>query len=143
MSTYPASPLEKVGGLYYFARMLSKIRLQARGELGEDYLANLGQGGDGFLCAFLHVDYEALKARVLEGGTDEEILAWAQEHGRKPNEKELFIWNSFIMKLGWNDAASPRLRQLKEKAGIADRANLQTMAQFIDWDERRGDGSKK
>jgi gluconokinase len=138
MSTKPTSPLEKVGGLYYFARMLSKIRLHASGELTEDYHANLGQGGDGFLCAFLHLDYETLKARVLEGGSDEEIFAWAQQHGRQLNEKELFIWNSFITKLAWNDVATPRLRQLKEKAGISDRDDIVTMAQFIDWDEGRG-----
>ena len=137
MPTYPKSPLEKVAGLYYFARMLDKIRLQARGELPEDYHANLGQGADGLCCAFLHLDYATLKARVLEGGADEEIFAWAQEHGRRLNEKELFIWNSFITKMGWNDVVSPRVRRFKEQAGIAHRDDLQTMTQFIEWDEGR------
>ena len=38
------SPSEKVGGLFYFRRMLDKIRLHAKGELPSDYHANLGKG---------------------------------------------------------------------------------------------------
>ena len=38
------SPSEKVGGLFYFGRMLDKIRLHAKGELPSDYHANLGKG---------------------------------------------------------------------------------------------------
>jgi len=40
------SPSEKVGGLFYFGRMLDKIRLHAKGELPLDYHANLGKGFD-------------------------------------------------------------------------------------------------
>jgi gluconokinase len=40
------SPSEKVGGLFYFGRMLDKIRLRAKGELPSDYHANLGIGFD-------------------------------------------------------------------------------------------------
>ena len=34
MSTYPKSPKAKAGGMMYFPRMLDKIRLFAKGELG-------------------------------------------------------------------------------------------------------------
>jgi len=34
MSTYPKSPKEMTGGMLYFPRMLDKIRLHGRGELG-------------------------------------------------------------------------------------------------------------
>jgi Domain of unknown function (DUF5069) len=40
------SPSEKVGGLFYFGRMLDKIRRHAKGELRSDYHANLGKGFD-------------------------------------------------------------------------------------------------
>ena len=43
MSSYPKSPKEMIGGMMYFPRMLDKIRLHAREELGEDYLPNLGK----------------------------------------------------------------------------------------------------
>lgn len=42
MNSYPKSPREMTEGIMYFPRMLDKIRLHARGELGEDYHANLG-----------------------------------------------------------------------------------------------------
>ena len=42
MNTFPKSTKEMTLGMSYFPRMLDKIRLQARGELGEDYQENLG-----------------------------------------------------------------------------------------------------
>ena len=42
MSTYPTGPREMTRGMAYFPRMLDKIRLHARGELGADYHENLG-----------------------------------------------------------------------------------------------------
>ena len=57
-------------GMMYFPRMLDKIRLHARGELGEDYHANLGhrKAADGACCNFLRVNYDDLRERVLQGG---------------------------------------------------------------------------
>jgi len=72
----PRSAYDRVGGLVYFARMLDKIRLHAAGRLPEAYHKNLGIGFDGRSVRFLHVDYPALRDRVLLGGTDEEILQW-------------------------------------------------------------------
>ena len=68
------SPSEKVGGLFYFGRMLDKIRLHAKGELPSDYHANLGTGFDEKCVKFLRVDYDELVDRVKQGGTDHEIL---------------------------------------------------------------------
>jgi hypothetical protein len=85
---YPRSGYDKVGGIYYFARMLDKIRLHARGELPSDYHANLGKGMDGRCTRYLHVDYGALSERVKAGATDEEAFAWCQTAGRKLSEDE-------------------------------------------------------
>ena len=73
MSTYPKSPNEKTNGMLYFARMLDKIRLHARDELGEDYHANLGgaRAADGACTNFLRVSYVDLCERVRQGGSDE------------------------------------------------------------------------
>lgn len=78
MEVFPKSPSERAGGLRYFGRMIDKIRLRARGDLHSDYHANLGhrKAADGAMCNFLRVDYEQLRQRVLEGGSDEEILEW-------------------------------------------------------------------
>ena len=111
MSTYPKSPKEMTGGMMYFPRMLDKIRLHERGELSEDYHANLGRPrtADGACTNFLRINYGVLRQRVFKGGTDEEILEWCYTNGRRLNEGDLLVWNGFASKLGWNDFASAQL----------------------------------
>lgn len=121
----------------FFPRTLSKIRLHAAGELRADFHSSLGNGADGRLCDFLRVEYKDLKDRVLAGGTNEEILEWCYSSGRRLSKGDLFVWNGFILKLGWNDIASGRLKRVKEEAGLAHRDDLQTMPQFFEVDEGR------
>jgi gluconokinase len=119
--------------------MLDKIRLYARGELGEDYHANLGKerAADGACSNFLRVKYEELRDRVLEGGSDEEILEWCYEKGRRLNRGDLVVWNGFVSKLGWNDFVTPVLAEQKQKSGLAHRTDIITVPDFIDLDEGR------
>src|ERR1051325_765988 len=139
MSNFPKSPNEMVGGMIYFARMLDKIRKHDRAELPEEYHKNLGipRTADGACCNFLRVHYRDLRERVLQGGTDEEILQWCFENGRKPNEGDIAMWNSFASKLGFRDFATGTLEEQKKKAGIADRADIATIPDFIDFEEGR------
>jgi hypothetical protein len=125
--------------MIYFPRMLDKIRLHARGELGEDYHANLGhrKAADGACCNFLRVNYDDLRERVLQGGTDPEILEWCFEKGRRLNEGDIMVWNAFNSKLGWNDFATPTLKKLKQRHGIIDQTDIVTIADLIDFDEGR------
>lgn len=125
------------GGMMWFPRMLDKIRQHSRGELPEDYHANLGAGLDKRCVGFLRVEYADLRARVLAGGTDEEVLEWCFEKGRRLNEDDLLVWNSFVSKFGWNDQASNRLAELKEKFGAADRTDIITIPDLLDFDEGR------
>ena len=46
---------EKTRGLFYFARMCSKIRLHAAGQLPPDYHTMFGHGFDGRTCRYLSV----------------------------------------------------------------------------------------
>ncbi|WP_415907332.1 DUF5069 domain-containing protein [Oleiharenicola sp. Vm1] len=133
----PSDPLILVGGLIYFGRMTDKIRKHARGELREDFHANLGKGMDGRLCNFLHVDYEALKAQVLAGATDEQVLEWCYAQSRRLNADEILIWNDFIAKRGWNDGAAPILEKFKAEAGLSARADIRTLMEFWAVDEGR------
>lgn len=139
MSTYPKSPKEMTKGMMYFPRMLDKIRLHDRGELAEEYHANLGrpQTADGMCANFLRMNYGVLRQRVLKGGTDEEILDWCYTNGRRLNEGDLAVWNGFVSKLGWNDYATPVLEEAKQKCGASDRSDLNTITEFIDFDEKR------
>ncbi len=140
MSTFPKSPSETVGGMRYFGRMLDKIRLHARGELGPEYHANLGKtrAADGACLNFLRVNYADLCERVRAGGTDEEILEWCYEKGRRLNEGDLLIWNGFNAKFGWNDFATPNLERAKKEHGISDRSDIQTIGEMMDFEEGRG-----
>jgi hypothetical protein len=42
-----------------------------------------------------------------------------------------------MRKLGWNDEVSETLKRRKREGGLEDRADIQTMFQFIDADEGR------
>ena len=121
----------------YFPRMLDKIRLHARGELSQDYHANLGERMDKYCVDFLRVDYEKLRDRVLAGGSDQDVLEWCFEQGRRLSEGDLHVWNNFILKRGWSDEASAHLAEMKRKFGIADRADIVTIPQLLDLDEGR------
>ena len=121
----------------WFPRMLDKIRLHARGELDADYHQNLGNGMDTFCLGYLRIDHAALAARVAEGGTDEEILAWCFGHGRELDHGDLFIWNNFVTRVGWNDFAAKRLVAMKAEFGLSSREDIRTIPELIDVDEGR------
>jgi gluconokinase len=123
----------------YFPRMLDKIRLHARGELPEEYHKNLGamRSADGALSNFLRINYVDLVERMKQGGSDEEILEWCFEKGRRPNEGDIFLWNGFASKLGFRDFATPVLQEQKRKLGLEHRDDIQTMPDMMDFEEGR------
>jgi hypothetical protein len=89
--------------MVYFARMLDKIRLSGSGRLRDDFRKNIGIGFDGRCTRYLHVAHAMLVDRVLEGGSDEEILEWCFANGRRLKQEEIFVWNQFMTKRGWKD----------------------------------------
>jgi gluconokinase len=139
-ATFPRSPHDREGGLLYFPRMLDKIRLKQRGELPEDYHANLGKGFDQTCCDFLEVAYEELAAQVESGLSDEEVLQWCARCGHHPTEAQIVIWNEYLRKCGWNDRLAERLRTRLEGLGLAGRSDIQTMLDLIEVDEGRPPG---
>ena len=134
------SPFDQVKGLVYFGRMLDKIRLAAAGKLPEGWQAARGTAMktsfDARCSRFLHIDYAALEAETLQGGSDEELLSWAFANGRQPSEEEIEVWNAFMTKRGWNDAGTQRLNERLAEIGLPP-GTVQTMFEFIDLDEGR------
>jgi hypothetical protein len=126
------SSFEKVGGIVYFGRMLDKIRLQSAGRLPPGY--NLGTSKwtwfDARCTRFLGVDYEAMAENVRGGGTDEEVLEWCLNHGRRPSAEEIEIWNEYMIKRGWRDSSSEALAEAKRARGFAHRDDIQTAFEF-------------
>lgn len=137
MNEFPISAYQETNGMIYFARMLDKIRKQARGTLREDFQDNLGRGYDKRCCDYLRVDYAALQARTLEGGTDEDILRWCFETGRELNANDILTWNEFLRKMGNNDFGSGILAKRKKESNLEHRTDIQTMLEFFEVDEGR------
>ncbi|MFL6594444.1 MAG: DUF5069 domain-containing protein [Chthoniobacterales bacterium] len=139
MMQTPCSDYKETKGLIYFARMLDKIRLRANGRLPEDYFTGIEDPTffDARCTRFLGVDYEELVVRTLQGGSDEEMLEWCFNKGRRPSEEEIEIWNAFIAKRGWRDAASEDLQAAKVRAGWGNRDDIQTWLDLHDAEEER------
>jgi gluconokinase len=135
---FPRSVYDKTGGLVYFARLADKIRLHAAGDLGKDYIENLGIGFDGRCCDFLGVKYDDLKKQTLAGATDDALFQWCCAHGRRPADDEIADWNDFMIKRGWRDAASGRLQTRITEAKFDHRRHeILTFFDFIEADEGR------
>ena len=121
--------------------MLDKTRLAAAGKLPEGWQAARGTSMkwsfDWRCCLFLKIDYAALEAETLKGNkTDTELLEWAFQHGRRPDDQEIEVWNAFMTKRGWRDAGTQRLNERLAEIGLPS-GTVQTMFEFIDLDEGR------
>jgi gluconokinase len=137
MEITPLSAYQETLGMIYFARMLDKIRLNLAGNLRADFCENLGGGFDARCVNLLRVDYQDLISRVQAGGSDEEILKWCYHSGRELNEGDILIWNQYLSKCGWNDATSEILVRRKKESGLQENSNIQTMAEYFEYDEGR------
>lgn len=130
----------KVGRFVYFGRMLDKIRLHAAGKLPVEYQANLGDGKllqlDARFCRFIGVSYAEIRERALAGGTDEDVLAWAEARGTRRTDEECHIWNRFIVKLGWRDERSAVLPERIQSSGLTGKP-IETVIDHIEFDEGR------
>jgi hypothetical protein len=133
------SAYERLGGIIWIPRMLEKIRMNQRNELPEEYKPYLGKGFDGRCIRFLGIDSQQLVKRTLEGGKDEEVLAWIFENGRKPSDDEILMWNDFMSKRGWRDSDkdSSDFQQYKDKYGLGHREDILTYFDFYEVDEGR------
>ena len=134
------SPFDQVNGIVYFGRMLDKIRLAAAGKLPEAWQAPRGAVKGSFdwrCCQFLRIDYAGLEAETLKGDkSDAELLEWAFQHGRRPDDPEIEMWNGFMTKRGWRDAGTQRVNERLAEIGLPP-GTVQTMFEFIDLDEGR------
>jgi hypothetical protein len=129
---------EKTGGLFYFARMCSKIRLGAAHKLPPDYVEMLGRGFDGRTCRYLSVSYEDVKAQVLSGKSDKEALDWCMAHGRRLTDEQVLIYNSFMSKRGWRDDETEKdIPEAIKEMGLKDDGTLLTDFDLIEKDEGR------
>ena len=136
--SFPCSPYKSIKGLVYFPRMLDKIRLHAAGRLPTAHAEHLGVNFDGRCLNLLGVTYDDVKKRVAAGDSDEAILDWCLQNGRKPTAEDIETWSGFMTKRGWRDDASERVAFRLKEAGMESRdRDVATMFDFIDIDEGR------
>ncbi|MBI1923229.1 DUF5069 domain-containing protein [Candidatus Poribacteria bacterium] len=135
----PCSPTQKTKGMFWFARMLDKIRLHAEGKLHEDYIPWLGKGMDGICLGYLRLNYDNLVERTLEGGTDEELLEWCFANGRELSHEDIAIFNGFARKVGLRDPekVTSVLIEAKRQCGLEHREDIDTVFKCIEVDEGR------
>ena len=134
------SPYATIGGIVLVARLIDKVRLHAAGKLPEGYHVGYIPGNRTFddrFCRFIGISYETFAGRVLEGGTDEEILETCLDRGRRPDAEQIEVWNTFMMKRGWRDSGTPSLIRSKAEAGLTHRDDLLTFFDLMDVEEGR------
>jgi gluconokinase len=134
------SPYTQVAGIVLVARLIDKARLHAAGQLPEGYHIGFIDGNRTFddrFCRFLGISYEFFYDRVQQGGSDEEILESCLEAGRRPDAEQIEVWNTFMIKRGWRDAATPGLMRNKAESGLEQRVDLLTYFDLMDAEEGR------
>lgn len=75
-----------------------------------------------------------VRERVLAGGTDEEVLAWARAHGTPRSDEEGHRRNRFRLKPGWRDERSPVMPHRILDAGLTGKP-IETVIDPIEFAE--------
>ncbi len=139
---YPRSPKVLLGGMAHLARLIDKVRLRNAGQI-QDY-NYITAGFDKHLLDLLQIKGEDFERRVLQGGTDEELLAWVRAHGCSLTAEELRQWNDRILLGGPKDEPArqrfqARLGEVAAKRGVAvdTLPPVATWADVIELDEGR------
>lgn len=118
--THPRSPKQLLGGFAHLARLIDKIRLRHAGFI-QDY-NYLTAGFDKYLLEFLHLDPKTFEQRVLQGGTDEELLDWVRLRSRSVSDEEIARWS----------------RELLERAPMDDEGRRRFRARLLEIAAKRG-----
>src|SRR5437764_10533030 len=88
---HPRSPYQKLGGYAHLPRLIDKARLHRKGLLnGYNYKT---VGFDKHLLAFLKIDGDVFEEAANKLESDEEILAWLDEHAAKHSDADIDHWN--------------------------------------------------
>jgi uncharacterized protein (DUF1330 family) len=91
----PRSPRLKLGPFILLARCLDKCRAHLAGVAGEyEYDSMI----DRWLFAFKGITGDEFKAKVAEGLSDDEMLAWFWKAGKPRTEAEALAWSADVLR---------------------------------------------
>lgn len=139
---YPRSPKILLGGMAHLARLIDKIRLRHAG-LIQDY-NYLTAGFDKYLIEFLRIDPQEFEKRVLQGGSDEDLLAWVIAHARSLSQEDMAGWTEGLLSRSPKDDGArqrfqARLAEVAAKRGVSVESlpHVTTWVDVIELDEER------
>ncbi len=134
------SPRESLGGYILLPRLIDKVRLLAQEQLPTAYAANALKAGltlDGRFLSFTELNTEVLRQVILSSRTDDEVLAWVQEHAKPTTASEKQAWAEQIDRYRPDAAlAEYRKRVYPELTAQVDVGSLSVL-DLIDMDEGR------
>ena len=128
-SPYQAHP----NGLLHLPRFIAKIKKFLEDKLPESYQRNFTKGFDGFLCLHLGVEPDDV-INCVKNAKDEAELSQNLQ-ALFPKELNAPVWNRKVVQMGMSDLALEKLREVKKNLGAADRSDLISFADVIDFDE--------
>ena len=135
------SPLEKIAGCYYLARLTDKIRLELVGQLSDDYRPYLfhRHGADTQFMNYFGLAKEEIVEAVKASNTDDTRMAtwFVQRTGL--DEDKLRSWNELAVNLGKQGypMAKTLLWAKENLLPHCTDPNIDTVFKAIEWDEGR------
>ena len=99
------------------------------------YQRNFTKGFDGFLCLHLGLDpnqiIDCVKSSPNDSELDDKLLKIF------PEDLMPHIWNRKVVQMGTADMAKDKLKEVRHNLGAANREDLISFADVIDFDELR------
>jgi len=131
-SVYQPDPII---GLMHLPRFLAKVRLHQAKRLPQSYQRNFTEGLDALLCLHIGLEPSELMELAAEYPDDNDVYYQLTLifHGGI----DAASWNRQLSQLGLRGAYKEQLDALKEQVGIADRADIATFADLVEYQEYR------
>lgn len=122
-------------GLLHLPRFIAKIRYERDTGLPKSYRKNYKRGFDRFLCMHLGVDPDAVETIVRAAESDDAM--WAALADLFPKDCEPAKWNRELVQKGMSPMGQKELIKARTPLGAADRDDIRSFADMIDFDEKR------
>ena len=133
--SYPRSGRDLVAGVVFLGRTIDKMRADLAGTAGE-YVAMRGLSNRVF--ELYGVTAEQFREAVEKNPTDDGVVKWLEQHGKKPSREEIETHNKTVLERGPSDEAGlQRFRANLEKLGFGHRTDVKTNIDAEDLEEGR------
>jgi hypothetical protein len=130
----PRSPRERLGGYVIMARMIDKGRATINGTNGE-YHFNCPL--DNTLFGFKGVKGDEVRKLLASGASDEEVVAWFNQHGVPKTEAQIKAWSAGTEAARPYDDAEKREWFAGECKKVGLDPQRATLFDFLDADDRQ------